>query len=88
MKLFDFVMAKVLCSRVMKRKFKFPIVVERDEDGWLVATVQSLKGCHTQAKDFNTLQKRIVEAIRLCLSVEGRKNVPQTEFVGVFEIAA
>lgn len=72
----------------MKKKFKFPILVERDEDGWLIATVPSLKGCRTQAKDFDTLQKRIVEAIRLCLSVEGKKSVTRNEFVGVFEIAA
>lgn len=72
----------------MKKKFKYPIVVERDEGGWLIATVPSLKGCHTQAKDLDTLQKRIVEAIRLCLSVEGKKSIPNNEFVGVFEIAA
>lgn len=72
----------------MRKKFKFPIVVERDEDGWLIATVPSLKGCRTQAKDFDMLQKRIVEAIRLCLSVEGKKSITHNEFVGVFEIAA
>ncbi len=32
-------------------KKKFSVLVEKDEDGYYVATVPSLPGCHTQAKE-------------------------------------
>jgi predicted RNase H-like HicB family nuclease len=64
----------------MKREFN--VIIERDEDGFFVATVPELKGCHTQAKTLDVLMKRVREAIELCLEVEGRK-ISHSEFVGV-----
>ena len=29
---------------------EFPVVVEKDADGWYVASVPALRGCQTQAK--------------------------------------
>ncbi len=46
---------------------KFNVVIERDSEGWLVASVPSLHGCHTQARSFDELNSRIKEAISLCL---------------------
>ena len=46
---------------------EFNVVIEQDEDGWFVASVPSLRGCHTQAKSLDTLMKRVREAIALCL---------------------
>ncbi|MBI4432461.1 MAG: type II toxin-antitoxin system HicB family antitoxin, partial [Candidatus Omnitrophica bacterium] len=43
------------------------VVVIESADDYLVASVPSLKGCHTQAKDMTTLLKRVKEAIKLCL---------------------
>ena len=34
----------------MKAKRKFTVVVDQQEDGFYVATVPALRGCHTQAK--------------------------------------
>ena len=48
----------------------YNIVVERDEEGYYVALVPGLHGCHTQAKSLNELWKRIDEAIALCLEVK------------------
>ena len=67
------------------RKNQFLVVIERDEDDVLVATVPALKGCHTQAKTLPTLLGRIKEAIQLCLEVEGSKPNP-LEFVGLQEV--
>lgn len=50
----------------MKAPQKFTVVIERDEDGYLVATVPALRGCHTQAKSLDSLMKRVREAIALC----------------------
>ena len=49
---------------------EYNVVIEKDADGFYVATVPSLRGCHTQAKSLDTLMKRIQEAILLCLEVE------------------
>ena len=65
-------------------KYEFPVIIEKDEDGVLIATVPSLKGCHTHAKTFPTLMKRIKEAILLCLDVE--KDIPQLKFIGLHEV--
>lgn len=67
------------------KKYHFPVVIEQDEDGWFVAMVPDLKGCHTQAKTLPQLEKRIREAIQLCLSVEKGK-VSQNKFVGVHQL--
>ena len=55
----------------MKPWRKFTVVIERDEDGWLLGTVPGLAGCHTQARTVNQLMQRIREAIELCLEVKG-----------------
>jgi predicted RNase H-like HicB family nuclease len=46
---------------------KFAVLVERDEDGYYVASVPELPGCHTQAKTLDELTKRIKEAIEAYL---------------------
>jgi predicted RNase H-like HicB family nuclease len=65
----------------MKRR-DFHVFIERDEDGWLVATVPNLRGCHTQAKTMDKLLSRIKEAIELCLEVE-KDEQDKSEFVGI-----
>jgi len=49
---------------------EFNVVIEKDEDGYFVATVPALRGCHTQAKSLDVLMKRVKEVIELCLEVE------------------
>ena len=63
-------------------KKEFSILIEEDEDGFFVASVFELRGCHTQAKSLDVLMKRIREAIELCLEVE---ELPETKqrFVGI-----
>ena len=60
----------------------FDVVVEKDEEGYYIASVPALPGCHTQARSLDELDRRIREAIELCLEVEG---VPDNnlEFVGI-----
>jgi predicted RNase H-like HicB family nuclease len=67
----------------MKREFN--VIIERDAEGYYVARVPELRGCHTQAKSLDTLMKRIREAISLCLEVEDETQ-SAGEFVGVQRI--
>ena len=67
-------------------KREFSVIVERDEDGYYVASVPELPGCHTQARSLDKLMERVREAIELCLEVE-RESSPTTEFIGVQRVA-
>ncbi len=49
---------------------EFNVIIERDEEGYYIASVPELQGCHTQAKSLDNLMVRIREAIELCLEVE------------------
>ena len=69
----------------MKRSRKFTVVIERDKQGYYVASVPTLRGCHTQAKNLDTLLKRTREAIQLCLEVEGQKT-DRLELVGIQQV--
>ena len=51
----------------MLQPMQFDVVVEKDREGYFVATVPALHGCHTQAKSLDQLMERIKEAIELCL---------------------
>jgi predicted RNase H-like HicB family nuclease len=67
-------------ERHMKRDFN--VIIERDEEGYLVATVPALRGCHTQARSLDTLMKRVRGAIDVCLEDVDAAS-PANEFVGV-----
>ena len=60
----------------------FNVVVERDGEGFFVATVPALPGCHTQAQSLDQLMERVQEAIALYLEVEG-DSTNELDFVGV-----
>lgn len=68
----------------MKREFN--VVIERDSDGYYVASVPELRGCHTQARSLDKLLVRIREAIELCVEAEGA-GAETSEFIGVQRIA-
>jgi len=67
-----------------KRSDPFTVLVEQDEDGYYVATVPELRGCHTQAKSLDVLIKRVHEAIKLCLADEARP--PRRTFIAVQQV--
>jgi predicted RNase H-like HicB family nuclease len=68
----------------MKREFN--VVIERDAEGYYVASVPELHGCHTQARSLDKLLSRIKEAIELCLEVEDPR-ISRSEFVGLQRVA-
>jgi predicted RNase H-like HicB family nuclease len=53
---------------------QFDVVIERDEEGYYVASVPQLPACHTQARSLDEITERIREAIQLCLEVQGVPN--------------
>lgn len=70
----------------MKRPQKFTVLIERDEDGLYVASVPSLRGCHTQAKSLDTLMKRVREVVALCLE-NSDDETAHLELIGIQQIS-
>lgn len=48
-------------------QFNFPIIIEKDEDGFFVASTPVISGCYTQGKTYKQALERIREAISLHL---------------------
>jgi len=55
--------------------YDLSVLIEKDEDGYYVATVPALKSCYTQAKTLEELYPRIKEVVVLCLG-EDSEPVP------------
>ena len=64
----------------MDREFHF--VIERDSDGYYLASAPALPGCHTQARSLDELSERIKEAIGLYLEVAGDTS-EVLDFIGI-----
>ena len=65
------------------KKYRFNVLIEQDEDGYLLATVPALKSCYTQARTLEELLPKVREAIELCLQEEKPVIL---EFAGVQQI--
>ncbi|MBI2107786.1 type II toxin-antitoxin system HicB family antitoxin [Candidatus Woesearchaeota archaeon] len=64
---------------------KYTIIIEKDEEGWLVSEVVELPGCHTQAKTMDQLLERTKEAIKAYIKSEEEPEICE-QFVGVQQI--
>jgi predicted RNase H-like HicB family nuclease len=64
---------------------EFHTTIERGEDGYYIASVVELPGCHTQAKSLKELDKRIKEVIELYLEAEG-KDLAIPEFIALKKV--
>ncbi len=79
-------MYTMLMKAKSKTIYNFPVVIEKDESGYYVGTVPSLRSCYTQAKTLSELYKRLQEVVSLCLEVEEdlfKSQTRQNKFIGV-----
>lgn len=63
---------------------EFTVIIEQGEDGYMIAQVVELPGCHTQAKSMDQLIERVKEAISLYLEVE--KDIKLPRFIGIQKV--
>lgn len=61
---------------------KFGVVIEKDEEGYYIASVPELPGCPTQAKTLDKVTGRVKEAIQAYLEAEGKVRHEGVELVG------
>ena len=66
---------------------EFNVIIEKDEEGWYVASVPEIQGCHTQGKTIQQVLERIKEAIEVCLKAGGEKIRPM-KFIGIQKVEA
>lgn len=58
-----------------KKSHLFPVIVEKDEDGFYVVECPVFKGCYTQGKTIDEALKNIREVIELCLKEEESREL-------------
>lgn len=64
---------------------QFDVIIERDDEGYYVASVPQPLGGHTQARSLDEATQRIREAIELYLEAEGAPG-QSLEFAGIQRI--
>lgn len=76
-------MAKKLSQKV--KNYKFPVIIEKDEDGYYVAECPILQGCHAQGDTLEEAITNIREVIELCLEdiKEHGEEIPVSEPVSL-----
>ncbi len=65
---------------------QFNVIFEVDEDGYYVASVPAIPGCHTQGKTLEEAKKRIREVIKLCLEEDSDYSHMPAAFIGIDRI--
>lgn len=58
-------MAKLSLTKIKNRQF--PIIVEKDEDGFYIAECPLFQGCYSQGRTMDECLKNIRVVIKLCL---------------------
>ena len=72
---------------VMNNKI-FDVIIEKDEDGWYIADVPAIQGCHTQGKTKKEVLENIKEAIELCLEIKAERKARKSNgFVAVEKVS-
>ena len=68
--------------------YKFPVIIEKDEDGLYVADCPDLQGCHSQGKTLEKAITNIRDAIQLNLKIlkEEKQDIPKLDPVSMTSI--
>ncbi len=73
----------------MRKTRRFTVVLERDEDGFYVASIPALAGCHTQGRSLDQAMRRIRAEAELWLEVHREwrgGSLPTLDLVGVQQL--
>ena len=72
-------------KKIKMQTFNFPVIIEKDEDGFFVADCPDLQGCHTQGKTIEEAITNIRDVIKLHLKIlkEEKQDIPRMEPVSL-----
>jgi len=71
-------------------RYKYTVVVERDEDGMYVASAPAIQGCYTQGETYSEAMKNIRDAIKLHIDARKKlgERIPFEQAIEEVEIVA
>ena len=66
-------------KKLKTNTYQFPVIIEKDSDGFFVADCPDLVGCHTQGHTIEEAITNIRDAIKLNVKIlkEDEKEIPQ-----------
>jgi predicted RNase H-like HicB family nuclease len=72
-------------QKIKTTTYKFPVIIEKDEDGFFVADCPELQGCHTQGRTIEEAITNIRDAIKLHLKIltADKQEFPKLEPVSL-----
>jgi len=72
-------------KRIKTTTYSFPVIVEKDEDGFFVADCPNLQGAHTQGKTIEEAISNIRDVIKLHLKIlkEEKQDIPNLKPVSM-----
>lgn len=75
-------------KKIRTLTYNFPVIIERDEDGFFVADCPDLAGCHTQGKTYEEALERIEDAIKLNLEIlkEEKSDIPKSQPISLTSV--
>lgn len=68
-----------------KKSYQFPIIIEKDEDGYFIADCPDLPGCHAQGRTLEEAITNIREVAQLHLEIlkEDKQEIPNLKPVSL-----
>ena len=63
---------------------RFPVVIEKDEDGYYIVSCPLFKGCYTYGETIEEALENLKEVIEMCLE-EAEDNL-ENRYVGIKEL--
>lgn len=65
-------------KKIKTTTYNFPVIIEKDEEGFFVADCPDLPGCHTQGTTLEKAITNIRDAIKLHLKIlkEEKEEIP------------
>ena len=72
-------------KKIKTTTYQFPVIIEKDEDGFYVADCPDLVGCHTQGRTLEEAISNIRDAIKLNLKIlkEEHQEIPRIQPVSL-----
>lgn len=72
-------------KKTKTQTYNFPVIIEKDEDGFFVADCPDLAGCHTQGKTLEEAITNIRDVIKLHLKIlkEEKQEIPVVKPVSI-----
>ena len=76
---------KAKAEKIKLTTFTFPVIIEKDADGFFVADCPDLAGCHIQGETLEEAITNIRDAIKLHVQImkEDNEEIPQLEPVSL-----